>query len=195
MQRPGQMGMGAMGRAARSGFLQTHPQRIAGNGYDPWGAGGLTDPYEELKRRDPGAYSDFMNPEGDPRLFSAISERASRGVNARRRATLTGMRARMGSNPSAYGFAALRSDLEGQSDLAGSLADARVESYGQNRRFREGMFDRTMGAMESRDTDRRGLWGRAMEREHEVDIYGRKSKIDKKNRRKGIKVGPVGFSW
>lgn len=170
---------------------------IAGSGYNPWDDDALTDPYEELKRRDPAAYEGFMNPEGDPVLFRAISERASRGINARRRATLTGMRARMGGggNPAAYGYAAMRSDLSGQSDLAGALADARVGAYGENRRFREGLFDRTMGAIEARDTDRRGLWGREQEREHELDLYRRRAGIDKKNRKKGIKLGPIGISW
>ena len=155
---------------------------LVGLGYDPWSDSGLTDPYDELKRRDPGAYEDFMNPEGDPRLFRAISERASRGVNARRRASLLGLRARMGSNPSAYGFAALQSDLSGQSDLAGALSDARLQSYDSNRRFRESLFDRAMSAREARDVDRRSLFGRYGEAEHELDLFRRRAAIEKKNR-------------
>lgn len=159
--------------------------RAVGQNYDPWSNESLNNPYAFMKdKANTGGYdySDYMNPEGDPRMYRALAQQGAANANARTRASMMGLRARMGNNPSAYGLAALQSGMQGQSDLANQMANARVQSMNQNRQFREGMLNRAMGLQD----ERRSMWQKQIEREavNAMDLaaYQRKSDIDKKNR-------------
>lgn len=159
--------------------------RAVGQNYDPWSNESLNNPYKFIGNpANTGGYNyaDYMNPEGDPRMYAALAQQGAANANARTRASMMGLRSRMGNNPSAYGLAALQSGMQGQSDLANQMANARVQSMGQNRQFREGMLNRAMGLQD----ERRSMWQKQIEREAvnamDLEAYKRKSEIDKKNR-------------
>jgi hypothetical protein len=89
----------------------------------------------------------YLNPEGDPRLYSALTEQARAEEGDRRRGALLGLRARGGDLPGSYGVAALLSDLNSESDLSRNLAGARERSMGANRDFLQGLAGQSLGQL------------------------------------------------
>jgi hypothetical protein len=159
--------------------------RAVGTNYDPWSNESLSNPYKFMSNPlNTGGYNyaNYMDEGGDKNLYGALAQQGAMNANARTRASMMGLRARMGNNPSAYGLAALQSSMQGQSDLANTMANARVQSINQNRQFREGMLNRAMNLQD----ERRSMWQKQIEREAvnamDLDAYKRKSDIDKKNR-------------
>lgn len=146
----------------------------------------------------------FMNPGGDPELFNALREQGSRSAAGRRRSATLGLRARGANSPSSYAFAQLSANLQGESDLAGTMADARATSIGENRRFTEGLIGAQMNQDMGIQSERRTAMSKATDRMWEYKYWLEQQKQLKKMQEKkglfgtgitGIGIGDYSMSF